>query len=88
MNLLPGIEDQDRFLDSLRKITKIGTKPIEESIQNRNTKLLLKYVRSRNIFCSISSLGPTIYSFCKLDDDLNELSRIADKYGYNMIVEG
>lgn len=69
MNLAPAIKELDftRFINTLNIITSVGTKPFEEKIQNNKTKEALSILRKEYGFASISSLGPTIYSFSKND---------------------
>lgn len=75
MNLLPAIQESDfeRFIQCLRKITAIGTKPCEEAIQSKTTKNALKILRNNYNFASVSSLGPTLYAFSKHNENVPKL---------------
>lgn len=74
-NLIPAIiiQDFERFIKAISKITSIGTKPVEENIQTDATKNAIKTIRERFGFAAISSLGPTIYSFSESDPEIPEM---------------
>ena len=63
--IFPGILNNNFqiFIDGMSKVTKIGTKSIEEKIQSTKTKDCLKLLRKQLGFAAVSSLGPTVYSF-------------------------
>ncbi len=66
-NVLPGLfcKDFQKFIDGMNSIVEIGTKVQEENIQSETTKKYLKLLKEKFGFASISSLGPTIYSFAE-----------------------
>ncbi len=64
MELLPAIKENDfaSFVYALKKITMLGAKPFEKRICKQN-KNVLEMLESLFRFSSVSSLGPTCYSF-------------------------
>lgn len=63
--LMPSIiEDNfNDFIESMRKISELGAKPLEEKLQPKYTKELLVKLRNQFKFAVASSLGPTVLAF-------------------------
>jgi beta-ribofuranosylaminobenzene 5'-phosphate synthase len=78
--LIPDIitNNFNDFISALNNITNLGTKPAEEAIQHEKTKRLLSKMRRKFGFASISSLGPTIYTFAEKSVDDKDLREIQD----------
>ena len=66
--------DFNMFIRGLILATESGTKPAEESIQNKNTLAMLKEMRDLFGFAAISSLGPAVFSFVR-SGDFEDLSK-------------
>lgn len=84
-SIIPAVATQDfeKFIHAMELITSLGTKPAEESIQSNTTKRALELIKKGVGFSSVSSMGPTIYSFSE-KDPANLLAKIKTE-GYNLI---
>ncbi|HSX28410.1 MAG TPA: hypothetical protein VLF60_03080 [Candidatus Saccharimonadales bacterium] len=82
MRILPGIlvGNFNEVLAGLTAVSKQGTKPIEETIQDKQTKLLLKDLRRSYQFASVSSLGPATYTLVEHPPMQAELRHLADHH--------
>lgn len=81
MGVIPAIAEQnyDNFINSLKIITKLGTKKAELKINEQNTKYILDKLEYMFGFGALSSLGPTCYTI--IDDsktkiDINEIKKV------------
>ncbi|MBQ8156666.1 hypothetical protein IJ101_02675 [Candidatus Saccharibacteria bacterium] len=63
--MIPATVEQrfEAFLGAMNNICRLGTKPVEESIQPEIVTKELARLRSLFGFAAVSSMGPTIYSF-------------------------
>ena len=74
----------NELIIGLNQIISQGTKPIEESIQNPNTKELLKQLRKKYNFASVSSLGPSVYTISQTEPSVQELKLFKQEFSdYN-----
>ena len=63
--LMPSIIEENfkDFIESMKRISALGAKPLEEKLQPEYTKELLAKLRNQFGFAVASSLGPTIVIF-------------------------
>jgi beta-ribofuranosylaminobenzene 5'-phosphate synthase len=73
MGIAPSVLEKNfiRFLDSVHTISQLGTKPFEEALHEHICGPVLRYLRAELGFASISSLGPTVFSFSTKPVDLD-----------------
>jgi beta-RFAP synthase len=79
--VIPGlvVDDYQKFLIGMKKVTSVGTKPMEESIQSEVTKKLLMVLRKEFGFATVSSIGPTIYAFAEANPE-EKLALLTDEH--------
>lgn len=84
--IIPAIVEKkfEVFSAALSENIKLGSKPIEESIQTVRTKKVLQKMREQFDFSAVSSLGPTLYAFSKNDPE--EKFRLLDVDDYDFYV--
>jgi len=80
--IIPSIVERSfaDFISALNENIKLGSKPLEESVQSDRTKEVLASFRQAFGFSAISSLGPSLYTFSEGDpgDKLHDIN--ADGY--------
>lgn len=81
MELIPSIQarDFDGFTAALRSISSLGTKPHEVDLNEGMAGSLIQDMARIFGFASVSSLGPTVYSFASKGTDC-ELRVLARQY--------
>lgn len=82
MGVQPAIleRDFDLFIESLRKITKLGTKKAELKINKDITERILFQLEKLFGFGGLSSLGPACYSFINTNREKINLRKIKNLF--------
>ncbi len=77
LGVLPALIEKDftAFIESMTQICRLGTKPHEEELNAGLSGLLLRYLRKEYGFASVSSLGPSVFSFYRRMNDLDFLNK-------------
>ncbi len=91
-NIIPGIieEDYDVFINGMKSVTAVGTKPLEEHIQANIVKKMLNRMKKEFGFASVSSMGPAIYCFSKTNPEkqVRELNNKEKNFNYYLLGKG
>lgn len=84
--IIPSIVESDylSFLSAMQENISLGTKAAEEEYESKDTKDMLKQMRTIFGFAAVSSLGPSLYSFSE-NDPVEEMSRL-NSQGYDFLV--
>lgn len=79
MKLLPSLIEKDieNFGSAINEIQNIGFKKIENNIQRKETKELMRFCRKYSYGVGLSSFGPTLY--CIVDNEKELIEKLKEK---------
>lgn len=82
MKTVPSIVERDieLFGESISETQKIGFKRLENSVQPKTVKELLKFLDKNSLGAGLSSFGPTVYAIFGRRDEAEEGLHLAEEF--------